>query len=103
MHLIEDLIKVKNEAVLIEIESVLKRAAPDSTKAVGFPLMTLWVYGARKMPKPSKRPLKTDVSKFIPMTGNRFALDTNIVSAWLKGEISIADKIDSAESAYFCQ
>ena len=27
MHLIEDLIKVKNEAVLIEIESVLKRAA----------------------------------------------------------------------------
>jgi len=29
MHLIEDLIKVKNEAVLIEIESVLKRAAQD--------------------------------------------------------------------------
>ena len=29
IHLIEDLIKVKNEAVLIEIESVLKRAAMD--------------------------------------------------------------------------
>ena len=44
--------------------------------------------------------MKTDVSKFTPMTGNRFALDTNIVSAWLKGEISIADKIDSAESVF---
>ena len=29
IHLIEDLIKIKNEAVLIEIESVLKRAAQD--------------------------------------------------------------------------
>jgi AmiR/NasT family two-component response regulator len=27
MHLIEDLLKVKNDAVLIEIESVLKKAA----------------------------------------------------------------------------
>lgn len=35
MHLIEDLIKVKNEAVLIEIESVLKRAAQE--KQVGRP------------------------------------------------------------------
>lgn len=34
------------------------------------------------------------------MTGNRFALDTNIVSAWLKGESSIADKIDTAESVF---
>jgi tRNA(fMet)-specific endonuclease VapC len=34
------------------------------------------------------------------MTGNRFALDTNIISAWLKGEISIADRIDNAESIF---
>jgi len=34
------------------------------------------------------------------MTGNRFALDTNIVSAWLKGEGTIADKIDAAESVF---
>lgn len=34
------------------------------------------------------------------MTGNRFALDTNIVSAWLKGEGPIADKIDAAESVF---
>ena len=34
------------------------------------------------------------------MTGNRFALDTNIVSAWLKGEGLIADKIDAAESVF---
>ena len=34
------------------------------------------------------------------MTGNRFALDTNIVSAWLKGETPIADKIDTAESVF---
>ncbi|SIT31203.1 tRNA(fMet)-specific endonuclease VapC [Filimonas lacunae] len=31
------------------------------------------------------------------MIGNRFALDTNIVSAWLKGEEGVADKIDNAE------
>ena len=34
------------------------------------------------------------------MTGNRFALDTNIVSAWLKGETPIADLIDGAESVF---
>lgn len=34
------------------------------------------------------------------MIGNRFALDTNIVSAWLKGEGTIADKIDAAESVF---
>jgi hypothetical protein len=62
--------------------------------------MTSWVYGARKMLKPSRRPLKKDASKFIRLTGNKFALDTNIVSAWLKGEISIADKIDGAESIF---
>jgi tRNA(fMet)-specific endonuclease VapC len=31
------------------------------------------------------------------MTGNKFALDTNIVSAWLKGEAGIADKVDNSE------
>ncbi len=30
------------------------------------------------------------------MTGNKFLLDTNIISAWLKGESAIADKIDKA-------
>ena len=34
------------------------------------------------------------------MTGNRYILDTNIVSAWLKGEVVIADNIDSAESVF---
>lgn len=30
------------------------------------------------------------------MTGNKFLLDTNIITAWLKGEKPIADKIDKA-------
>jgi tRNA(fMet)-specific endonuclease VapC len=30
------------------------------------------------------------------MIGNRYALDTNIVSAWLEGETTIADKMDQA-------
>jgi len=34
------------------------------------------------------------------MTGSRFALDTNIVSALLKGESAIADHIDAAESVF---
>ena len=34
------------------------------------------------------------------MTGNKFILDTNIVSAWLKGETSVADNIDKAESVF---
>lgn len=34
------------------------------------------------------------------MTGNKFILDTNIVSAWLKGETDVADNIDKAESVY---
>jgi tRNA(fMet)-specific endonuclease VapC len=45
-------------------------------------------------------PLRTGVNKLIPMTGNKVLLDTNIVSALLKGEISIADKIDLAEQVY---
>ena len=36
------------------------------------------------------------VNKLTPMTGNKFLLDTNIISAWLKGESAIADKIDKA-------
>lgn len=34
------------------------------------------------------------------MTGNKIALDTNIISALLKGERIIADKIDAAEEVY---
>ena len=30
------------------------------------------------------------------MTGNRYLLDTNIVSAWLKDDITIAEKIERA-------
>jgi len=34
------------------------------------------------------------------MIGNRILLDTNIISAWLKGEKSLANKIDEAEDVY---
>ncbi len=34
------------------------------------------------------------------MTGSRILLDTNIISAWLKGEKLIADKIDEANEVY---
>lgn len=34
------------------------------------------------------------------MTGNKFLLDTNIISALLKGEVGIADKIDTAKKVY---
>lgn len=34
------------------------------------------------------------------MTGNKFLLDTNIITAWLKGESKIADKIDNAEEIH---
>lgn len=34
------------------------------------------------------------------MTGSSVLLDTNIISAWLKGERSIADHIDSREKVY---
>ena len=40
------------------------------------------------------------MSKLIPMTGNKFLLDTNIVSALLKGEAVIANNIDKAESVF---
>ncbi len=40
------------------------------------------------------------MSKSILMTGNRILLDTNIISAWLKGEKAIADKIDDADEVY---
>ena len=39
-------------------------------------------------------------SKSTPMTGTKFLLDTNIVSALLKGEAIIADNLDKAETAY---
>lgn len=34
------------------------------------------------------------------MIGNRFLLDTNIVSAWLQGDTPIADNIDKATAVY---
>jgi predicted nucleic acid-binding protein len=34
------------------------------------------------------------------MTGNNVLLDTNIISAWLKGESAIADKIDNSAATY---
>ena len=34
------------------------------------------------------------------MTGNKFLLDTNIITAWLKGEASIAEKIDKAKEVH---
>lgn len=30
------------------------------------------------------------------MTGNNYLLDTNIITAWLKGETQVADRIDAA-------
>ncbi len=34
------------------------------------------------------------------MIGNKFLLDTNIITAWLKGETAVADKIDKAKEIY---
>lgn len=34
------------------------------------------------------------------MIGNKFLLDTNIITAWLKGEKPIADKIDKAKEIH---
>jgi tRNA(fMet)-specific endonuclease VapC len=34
------------------------------------------------------------------MTGNKFLLDTNIITALLKGEVSVAEKIDKAKEIY---
>ena len=44
MHLIEDLLKVKNEAVLIEIETVLKKAAQNgqASKPSAHEFVGLW-------------------------------------------------------------
>ncbi len=36
----------------------------------------------------------------IPMIGNKFLLDTNIISALLKGGAAIADNIDKADKVY---
>jgi tRNA(fMet)-specific endonuclease VapC len=40
------------------------------------------------------------VRKSILMTGNNILLDTNIVSALFKGEVSIANQIDQSEEIY---
>lgn len=40
------------------------------------------------------------VNKYMKMTGNKFLLDTNIISAWLNGESAIADKIDKAKEIH---
>lgn len=39
-------------------------------------------------------------NKFIRMIGNKYLLDTNIIIAWLQGEIAIADKIEKAEEVH---
>jgi len=40
------------------------------------------------------------VSKLMRMTGINVLLDTNIVSALLKGEVTVANKIDDANEVY---
>jgi tRNA(fMet)-specific endonuclease VapC len=40
------------------------------------------------------------VSKLMQMTGSKFLLDTNIISALLKGDIIVADKMDDADGVY---
>jgi tRNA(fMet)-specific endonuclease VapC len=40
------------------------------------------------------------VKKFTKMSGGKFLLDSNIVSAWLKGEKKVADEIDKATVVY---
>ena len=45
-------------------------------------------------------PLRKVVNKLTRMTGNNILLDTNIISAWLKGESGIADKLDETEGVY---
>jgi tRNA(fMet)-specific endonuclease VapC len=44
--------------------------------------------------------LKKTAKKLILMIGGSILLDTNIISAWLKGEKIIADKIDEADEVY---
>ena len=34
------------------------------------------------------------------MNGGKFLLDSNIISAWLKGEESVADKVDQSSAIY---
>jgi tRNA(fMet)-specific endonuclease VapC len=34
------------------------------------------------------------------MTGNKLLLDTNIITAWLKGEVGIAEKIEKAKEVH---
>lgn len=44
--------------------------------------------------------MKKHANKLILMIGNNVLLDTNIISAWLKGESAIADKIDNSTATY---
>jgi tRNA(fMet)-specific endonuclease VapC len=39
-------------------------------------------------------------NKYMKMTGNKFLLDTNIITALLKGEITVANRIDKAKEIY---
>lgn len=34
------------------------------------------------------------------MSGSKFLLDTNIITAWIKGEKDIADKVEKAAAVY---
>lgn len=34
------------------------------------------------------------------MSGNKFLLDTNIITSWIKGERSIADRVEKAMTVY---
>ncbi len=34
------------------------------------------------------------------MSGSKFLLDTNIITAWIKGEKNIADKVEKANAVY---
>jgi tRNA(fMet)-specific endonuclease VapC len=43
--------------------------------------------------------LKKAVSRSTLMTGNSVLLDTNIISGLIKGDLSIADKLDQSENA----
>ena len=47
-----------------------------------------------------KKLLKSHVNKYTWMIGNKFLLDTNNITAWLKGEAAIADKIDKAKEVH---
>ena len=47
-----------------------------------------------------KKQYRNLVNKYTKMTGSKFLLDTNIITAWLKGETAVADKIDKAKEIH---